>query len=204
METGGAATDDAEAVARARDGDLDAFEVLVARHTALAHRTAVLLGAGADAPDVVQEAFVKAYRGLPGFRADAPFRPWLLRIVTNETLNAHRSARRRAGVELRLRAEWPAALAESAETAVVRAERSAQLLAAVRELPEKYRLVVTCRYLLDLGEEETATALGWPRGTVKSRLSRALRRLRARLAPGLAATGGLDDLGDLGKEVRRG
>ena len=183
---------------RARDGDLDAFEVLVARHTALAHRTAVLLGAGADAPDVVQEAFVKAYRALGSFRGDAPFRPWLLRIVTNETLNAHRSARRRSGAELRVRPDRPDGSVESAEAAALRSERHGLLVAAVRELPEKYRLVVTCRYFLDLGEEETATVLGWPRGSVKSRLSRALGRLRVRLDPVLG------DLGDLGEEARHG
>ena len=170
---------------RARDGDLDAFEVLVARYTALAHRTAVLLGAGADAPDIVQEAFVKAFRGLGRFRRDAPFRPWLLRIVANETLNAHRSARRRAGAELRLAAgaaaENLAEVVETPETAALRAERRGLLLDAVRALPPNQRLVVTCRYFLDLGEEETATVLGWPRGSVKSRLSRALGRLREEL-----------------------
>jgi RNA polymerase sigma factor (sigma-70 family) len=192
---GEATIQDADAVVRARDGDLDAFEALVARYTALAHRTAVLLGAGADAPDVVQEAFVKAYRGLRWFRMDASFRPWLLRIVANETLNAHRSARRRASAELRLAtgiATGPAAVAESAESAALRAERHGVLLAAVRELATKDQLVVTCRYFLDLSEEETATVLGWPRGTVKSRLSRALRRLRVQLGA------------ELGAEVRHG
>ena len=192
----GTTTDDAEAVALARDGDLGAFEVLVARHTAIAHRTATLLGAGADAPDIVQEAFVKAYRGLRWFRADSPFRPWLLRIVANETRNAHRSARRRAGMELRLAArdgtDELAAAGESAESAALRAHRRAVLLDAVRALPERYRLAVTCRYFLELSEEETATVLGWPRGSVKSRLSRGLRRLRSQLEA------------DLGEEVRHG
>ncbi|HEV7897317.1 MAG TPA: sigma factor, partial [Planosporangium sp.] len=83
--------DDAEIVARARAGDLDAYEVLVARHTAFAHRTAVLLGAGDDAEDAVQEAFVKAFRRLRLYRGDSPFRSWLLAIVANETRNLHRS-----------------------------------------------------------------------------------------------------------------
>ena len=61
------------------------------------------------------------------------------------------------------------------------ADRRVELLAALRGLPEPHRLVVTCRYLLDLDESETATVLGWPRGTVKSRLHRALGRLRAEL-----------------------
>src|SRR5256886_1589368 len=102
--------DDAEAVALARTGDLDAYEALVTRYTALAHRTAVLLGAGDDAEDVVQEAFVKAYRRLGLFRGDSPFRPWLLAIVANETRNLHRVRRRRAGLVLRAASrEEPAA-----------------------------------------------------------------------------------------------
>ena len=187
-------TDDAEAAARARDGDLDAFEVLVARYATVAHRTAALLGGGDDAADIVQEAFVKAFRGLRGFRPDAPFRPWLLKIVANETRNVQRSARRRAGAYLRLAdeaAHSPAGTDPSPELAALAADRRARLLAAVRGLPERDQLVITCRYFLEFDETETATVLGWPRGTVKSRLSRALRRLRLHL----------DD--ELGTEVRR-
>ena len=185
----GEQTDDAEAAARARDGDLDAFEVLVARHATVAHRTAALLGGGDEAADIVQEAFVKAFRGLRGFRLDAPFRPWLLRIVANETRNAQRSARRRAGAHLRLANDAARSLPESdpsPELAAVAAERRAELLAAVRGLPERDQLVITCRYFLELDEAETATVLGWPRGSVKSRLSRALRRLRLQLDEELA------------------
>src|SRR2546429_2097632 len=79
--------DDAEAVALARTGDLDAYEALVTRYTVLAHRTAVLLGAGDDAEDVVQEAFVKAYRRLGLFRGGSPFRPWLLAVGADQTRN---------------------------------------------------------------------------------------------------------------------
>src|SRR4029453_17549116 len=93
--------DDAAGVALARGGDLDAYEVLVARYTAPAHRAAVLLGAGAEADDVVQEALVKAYRQISRYRGDAGFRPWLLAIVANETRNLHRSRRRRDGLVLR-------------------------------------------------------------------------------------------------------
>lgn len=187
-------TDDAEAAARARDGDLDAFEVLVVRYAVVAHRTAALLGGGDDAADIVQEAFVKAFRGLHGFHPDAPFRPWLLKIVANETRNVQRSARRRAGAHLRLASEaalWPDDSEPSPELAALAAERRARLLAAVRGLPERDRLVITCRYFLELDEAETAAVLGWPRGTVKSRLSRALGRLRLQL----------DE--ELGTEVRR-
>jgi RNA polymerase sigma factor (sigma-70 family) len=174
-------TDDDEAVARARAGDLDAYSVLVARYSTLAHRTAYFLGAGDDAKDVVQEAFVKGFRGLRSFREGAAFRPWLLQIVANETRNLHRSQRRRGVYELQLaRMEETVDHRDPASVTIVDASRTA-LLDAVRTLPEKDRLVVTCRYLLDMSEAETAQTLGLPRGTVKSQLSRALKRLRPML-----------------------
>jgi RNA polymerase sigma-70 factor (ECF subfamily) len=181
--------DDAEAVARARTGDLDAYEALVTRYTALAHRTAVLLGAGDDAEDVVQEAFVKAYRRLGLFRGDSPFRPWLLAIVANETRNLHRLRRRRTGLFLRAAAhEDPSdAGPDLPADAAVASERRGALLAAVRALGTRDRDVLVCRYFLDLTEAETAQTLGWPLGTVKSRTSRALARLRDRLGPALAS-----------------
>jgi len=167
------------AVDRARAGDRDAYALLVARYGALAHRTAYLLGAGDDAEDVVQEAFVKAYRGLGSFRAGAPFRPWLLRIVANETSNLRRGSRRRRTLELRL-AEPDTAPTEP-EREVVAADARARLLAAVNAMPARDRQVLTCRYFLDLTEAETAEVLAWPRGSVKSRLSRAIEKLRRTL-----------------------
>ncbi len=176
-------TDDDDVVARARAGDIGAYEVLVARYTAAAHRTAVLFGAGADAEDVVQDAFVKAYLALQRFRGGESFRPWLLRIVVNETLNLHRSRKRREGLALRVAAlPVTSAPAEGPDVAAVAQERRVALLAAVQRLPHRDRQVVTCRYLLDLSEAETAEVLGWPKGSVKSRLSRALRRLEPALA----------------------
>jgi len=172
---------DTELVARVRAGDRDAYGLLVRRHAPVAHRTAVLLGAGADAEDVVQEALVKAYRSLGGFRADAPFRPWLLRIVANEARNAHRTASRRVGREvLAARTGGDPEIDRAADPAThaVSSARRDQLHAALLRLSEPDRLVLTCRYLLELDEGETSTVLGWPRGTVKSRLSRAMRRLR--------------------------
>jgi RNA polymerase sigma factor (sigma-70 family) len=169
-------TTDAEAVARARTGDQDAYALLVARHSALAHRTAYLLGAGDEAEDVVQEAFVKAYRALASFRDGAPFRPWLLRIVANETGNLHRGSRRRRSLELRL-AE-PDVDPVEPEREAVAADARARLLAAVNAMSDRDRQVLTCRYFLDLTEAETAQVLAWPRGSVKSRLSRAIVKLR--------------------------
>jgi RNA polymerase sigma factor (sigma-70 family) len=178
-------TGETEILARLRSGDTAAYAELVRRHASVAQRTAVLLGAGSEADDVVQEAFVKAYGALHGFREGAAFRPWLLRIVANETRNLVRSRSRRSRrEELATLPESVLAAGESALDPAVQAvsvERRTELVSALRELPEQFRLVVTCRYLLDLDEQETATVLGWPRGTVKSRLHRALGRLRTHL-----------------------
>ena len=149
----------------------------------VAQRTAVLLGAGADADDVVQEAFVKAYRALGSLRDGAPFRPWLLRIVANETKNLHRSSGRRAARERRADvADFPTVQppVDPADLAVGREDQE-RLRAELLNLPLPQRLVVICRYLLDLDEAETATVLGIARGTVKSRSHRALDRLRVTL-----------------------
>ncbi|MFF4874581.1 RNA polymerase sigma factor [Micromonospora sp. NPDC000668] len=175
--------DDDVLVTRARAGDLEAYDLLVARHTASAYRTAVLLGAGSDSEDVIQEAFVKGYRKLSRYRGESSFRSWLLAIVANETRNLHRSRNRRDGLVLRAAAANPASeIAEDgAVDAVLAGERRATLVQALRQLPVRDREVIVCRFLLDLSEEETVATLGWPRGTVKSRTSRALAKLRGLL-----------------------
>jgi RNA polymerase sigma-70 factor (ECF subfamily) len=178
------APEDSEIVARVCSGDTAAYAHLVDRHAPVAVRTAALLGAGADAEDVVQEAFVKAYAALGGLRPGAPFRPWFLRIVANETKNLHRAAGRRSARERRAwqQAE-PLLLASTHDPAddAIATERKRVLVQGLAGLSADQRDVVTCRYLLDLDEAETAAVLGWPRGTVKSRLHRALRRLRESL-----------------------
>jgi RNA polymerase sigma factor (sigma-70 family) len=166
-------------VHRVRGGDSAAYAELVNRHAQVAQRMAVLLGAGADADDVVQESFVKAYRALGSFRTDSAFRPWLLRIVANETRNQVRSRQRRVRREELV--ALPDELLDDPATAALSSERRRELLDALKALPEQYRLVVTCRYLLELDEQETATVLGWAKGTVKSRLHRALKKLRSQL-----------------------
>ena len=118
-------------MARVCAGDTDAYAHLVRRHAPMAVRTAALLGAGADAEDVVQEAFVKAYAALGSVRPGAPFRPWFLRIVANETRNLHRGAGRRSAREHRawLRTE-PLVLArpDDPADAVLAAERQAVIV----------------------------------------------------------------------------
>ena len=174
---------EAALVERARGGDAVAYESLVRAHQDIAFRVACLAGGSAsEAEEAAQEGFVKAWRALPRFRAGAPFRPWLLAIVANEARNRRRAAGRRAGLALRAAevAEREVGSPSPEAQLLARARRDA-LLAALGELDERDRSVLTCRYLLDLSEEETAAALGCRRGTVKSRTSRALARLRERV-----------------------
>jgi RNA polymerase sigma factor (sigma-70 family) len=150
-------------------------------HQAVAFRTAYLITDDAsEAEDAAQEAFVKAYSALGRYRSGAPFRPWLLAVVANEAKNRRRAAGRRANLALRVAREGPPGDASPAAAAVA-AERRAELLAALRALREEDRLVIGCRYFLGLSEVDTAATLGCARGTVKSRLSRALARLREKM-----------------------
>lgn len=171
--------EDDELVVRAKRGDSAAYEDLVHAYQGIAFRAAYLItGSAADAEEAAQDGFVKAYRSLGRFRAGAPFRPWLLQIVANEARNRRRSAGRRAALALRASAEPSGEAAPSPEASTLAAERHRELLRAVDALGEGERLVVACRYFLELSEQETAATLGLRSGTVKSRLSRALARLR--------------------------
>ena len=170
-------TSEAQLIDRARAGDAGAFGQLVRTHAPIAKRMAVLWGAGAEADDVVQEAFVKAYAALARFREEGNFRAWLLSIVHNETRNALRSRGRRAARDEL--AGFPAAeLRFDPEVGDVVFGSTGGVARRVRALPPQLREVVASRYLLELSEAETAAVLVIPAGTVKSRLHRALSILR--------------------------
>jgi RNA polymerase sigma-70 factor (ECF subfamily) len=177
---GGRPLEEIELVQRAKRGDIGAYEELVRMHQDLAARTAyVITGQSADAQDAVQEALVKAYRALGRFREGSPFRPWLLRIVANEAINRRRSARRQANLAVRAaEGRPPDDAVPSPEGAALAQEQHRHMVAAVSMLRPEERLVIAYRYWFDLSEAEMAEALGCPRGTVKSRLSRAMARLR--------------------------
>jgi RNA polymerase sigma factor (sigma-70 family) len=170
---------DAELVIAARKGDLDAFTTLLGRYREPALRVAYGI-VGGEAEDAVQNAFVKAYRSLDGFRADAAFRPWLFTIVANEARNTRRSSSRRNRLDLQVRNE-PQVAGRAVDEIATSHEQRQRVLDAVARLPDRYREIVALRYFAGLSEHETATALSCPRGTVKSRLSRALDMLRAAL-----------------------
>jgi len=171
---------DPELVERARHGDDVAFSALLERHRSVALRVGYTI-AGPDAEDAVQEAMVKAYRHLGRFRPGSPFRPWFLAIVANEARNRRRASGRHDAVGLRLRDRAGSAdsswVGSAEEHALARAQQ-VRLLAAVAALTERDREIVALRYFAGLTEAETAEALQCARGTVKSRLSRAIDRLR--------------------------
>jgi RNA polymerase sigma-70 factor (ECF subfamily) len=181
-------------IVAAQAGDLAAYETLVRRYEQLAFRVAYLvLRDAAEAEDAAQEAFVRAYRALGRFRADAPFRPWLLRIVANQAISGRRAAARRGAVAVRYEREAPADPHPSPESVVLGRERRDAVLSGLAQLSADDQMVLHLRYFLELGEAEVADALGCARGTVKSRLHRALGRLRPVLAgafPELAPAAG--------------
>lgn len=176
--------DDATLIERAKKGDAASYGELVRRYQGIAFRAAYLVTEDAgEAEEAIQESFVNAYRALGRFREGAPFKPWLIKIVTNEARKRKRAARRRSGLVSALSEDGYLRqhTEHSAEEGFLAEEECAQLLDAVEGLREEDRLVIASRYFLELSEAETAETLDWARGTVKSRLSRALGRLRDRM-----------------------
>ena len=179
--------DERDLVSRAKRGDHAAYASLVEMHQTIAFRTAWLITrSAAEAEEAAQDAFVKAYRALGRFRDGAPFRPWVLAIVANESRNRVVASQRRERLTLRAAEERrPGGAVPSPEAALLERETRTELVDAVERLPDRDRLVIACRYFLGLSEAETAAALDCRRGTVKSRLSRAVARLRDQMGEGL-------------------
>ncbi|HEX6547170.1 MAG TPA: RNA polymerase sigma factor [Candidatus Dormibacteraeota bacterium] len=175
--------DESELLARATAGNQRAYEELVHIYSEIAFRTAfAVLGSAADAEEAAQDAFVKAFHALPRFRRGEPFRPWLLAIVGNEARSRRRAAGRRVRLELRAaEAARTGDAAPSPEAVALAASERQELLRAVESLEPLDRDVIVLRFLLELSVAETAATLGVVEGTVKSRLSRALGRLRTQV-----------------------
>lgn len=176
-DTGRAA--EAAALERARAGDTRAFRQLVERHQDRAYTLALrIVGLAEEAEEVAQDAFVRAWRSLPGFRGEASFSTWLYRIVANRAFDRAAALRRRAGLEAGPGsvAEHPidGAGADHAEDAA----HSLRLEAMIRSLPPAQRAAITLYYYEDRSVAEVARTLGVPVGTVKTHLGRARRALR--------------------------
>jgi RNA polymerase sigma-70 factor (ECF subfamily) len=171
---------EAELVAGARGGNAAAWEAIVGRHREAVFRYAYLQsGDPAEAEDIAQETFMRAFRSFHHFDVSRPLRPWLLRIARNLARNRWRSWSRRIRATERWNSEASTEAAGSGSLPdggpAVAADELKGIVARMREGD---RQVIYLRFFLGLTLDETAEALSLPLGTVKSRLSRALDRLR--------------------------
>jgi RNA polymerase sigma factor (sigma-70 family) len=169
--------EEVDLIRAAQAGSHEAFRALVERHHLLVLRTArILLGNSSTAEDVAQEAWVNTWRALASFDQRRPFRPWMLRIVTN----CCRMELRRRVSETALDRVEAALPAEEGDilAGVIQREEFAALDAIITLLPATQRQLVELRYHADLALGEIALVLGLPLGTVKSRLHRALTVVR--------------------------
>jgi RNA polymerase sigma-70 factor (ECF subfamily) len=179
---------DEELVASATAGDLESFNQLVVRWErpiyALAYRT---LGREEDARDVVQEAFLRAYRGLRAFKGEAKFSSWLYRITLNLCRDWMRKERRTPivavpeGVDAVDLADAQMAPTESVEDLVARREMSRAVAKAMADLPDEQRTAILLKEYHGLTFQEIADMLHCPLSTVKTRLYQGLSVLRLRL-----------------------
>jgi RNA polymerase sigma-70 factor (ECF subfamily) len=193
-QTGTGASRDADEtlLARILGGDTRAFSDLMRKYNRRLFRVArSILRDDAEAEDALQDAYLQAYRALPGFRGESALGTWLTRIVMNAALVRHRKAGRLAevialGADLAMddehSAEAPLDSAEQPEHAALRAQARRLIEAKIDELPEAFRTVFVLRALEELNVEETAAMLGIPEATVRSRYFRARAQLRAALA----------------------
>lgn len=164
-----------ELIQRALVGDAKAFEDLVAGHLPPAYRTALLMTNGYDsAQEAVQEALIEAFRSLPRFRSGAPFRPWFMKLVIHRALNQNRRARRVLTFD---DIPEPAASQGNPEARVLESEKRKAIWQAIQQLDFDHRTVVVLHYYQDCSVAEIAAILEIPRGTVKSRLHTARRRI---------------------------
>ena len=186
-----AQTTDVELAARAATGDEPAFESIMRRHNRLLFRTArSILKNDAETEDALQEAYLRAWRALASFRADAKLSTWLVRIVINESLGR---LRRRSAQVIPLDAamesseQQPEAWMEDdpdqqPDRVAMRAEVRGLMEARIDTLPDAFRTVFMLRAVEELSVEEIAVALDIPEATVRTRFFRARSLLREGLS----------------------
>jgi len=178
-------TDD-ELVERALRGDSTAFGELAFRHGQAAYRAALAaLGSAADAEDVMQEAFMLAFRKLPHFRRDASFKTWLLTITWRRALRWRHSPARRLARFVSLESRFSSDIVEhrpTPEQSVISGEIHSDVLRLIRSLPNRLRDPLLLSATGQYSYEELSDILDLPTGTVKWRVSEARRLLRAKLA----------------------
>lgn len=171
--------DEARLIRDSIAGDRLAFGELVRRHRsfvlALVYR---LCGDATQAEDIAQDAFLRAWQALPGFRGQAAFRTWLYRIASNVALEQLRHAKPTVDIE-----GIPLAAQDTPEDDALHTEQCAEVQAAILQLPVQSRLVLILREYEGLSYKEIASTLDIPIGTVMSRLNYARQRLQRDLAP---------------------
>lgn len=180
---------DSDLVRRVLAGEVEAFGVLVDRHHARCLRVAAhLLGSPDDAEDVVQDAFLRAYRHLAGYRERERFGAWLVRIVVNQCRTRSTREARYASLEsLPQGFEEIASGADDALDHALDAEHQRlRLAAALAQLPFEQREAVVLRYADALSYQDMATVTGAGVSALKMRVQRACERLRALLAEQLS------------------
>lgn len=173
-----ASTSESSLIQRARQGDDAAWEILVRDNQEPIFRFAYLFLSNAEeAQDVAQEAFVRAYRHLDGFDTTRPLRPWLLSITANLARNRRRSLGRYWAALSRWFFTQPSA-DPGVESISSRRFQNQSLWEAIRRLEQADQVIIYLRYFLEFSVSETAETLQVAEGTVKSRLHRALIKLR--------------------------
>lgn len=169
--------DEPALIHRSANGDAAAWEPLVRMHQNAVFRFAyLLLGDPDDAEDVAQETFLRAWKSLERFDTTRPFRPWLLSIAKNLASNWRRSSGRYISALTRAFRDQP--IPASIEEKSTRRMQADELWKAVQHLKMTDQQIIYLRYFLELSVAETAEVLGVAEGTVKSRLNRALEKLR--------------------------
>lgn len=171
---------DEELVRRAQEGQPRAFDLLVMRHQSKVVQLVARFVGEADAPDVAQEAFIKAYRALPKFKGDSAFYTWLYRIAINTAKNQLVSRKRRPqgqdidaqDAELYGHTEQMSDI-ETPEAQLLTGEIQQAVIDAIEHLPPDLKQAITLRELEGLSYEEIAEAMDCPIGTVRSRIFRA-------------------------------
>jgi len=192
------AYDDQALVERARTGDEAAVRAIVQRYNRRLYRVARgVVRNDSEAEDIVQETYVRAFTSLGGFRGDASLSTWLTRIALNEALGRLRRSRPTVGLDAIDRGEtqearvimFPSSMTSAdPETALVRRQVRELLEQTIEELPEPFRIVFILRDIEKLSTEETAAHLAIAPETVKTRLHRARRRMRGKLAARLSSS----------------
>jgi len=179
-------------VERVQRGDKKAFELLVIKYQRkLMRLVSRLVRDQAEAEDVVQEAFIKAYRALPQFRGDSAFYTWLYRIGINTAKNYLVTQGRRAPTSTEADVEEAETFDDgerlrdinTPESLLATKQIAQTLNVAMDELPEELRMAITLREIEGLSYDEIAESMGCPIGTVRSRIFRAREAISEKLRP---------------------